>query len=166
MGRGIQLNAGVRVATGDILLFLHVDNWFETDVASQIRTAMQSESCVGGGFRQRIHSPRLLFRFVEFGNSFRARNQRLVYGDQGLFVRKEVFNQLGGFPEIPLMEDFEFSQRLFKQNKPVLLKGPIHVSARGWKQAGVIKQTIKNWRIAAAYRKGASPADLYRRYYN
>jgi len=93
--------------------------------------------------------------------------QGLVYGDQGLFVRKEIFDQQGGFPEIPLMEDFEFSRRLFAgKHKPVLLQGPIHVSSRRWDQQGVIKQTIKNWRIAAAYRKGASPDDLYHRYYN
>jgi len=165
-GRGQQLNAGAAQATGDALLFLHVDNSMEADVVEQIRGAMVNDDCVGGGFRQRIDSERSIFRIIESGNYLRAKYQRLVYGDQGLFVRRDVFESLGGFPEIPLMEDFVFSQKLFQgKHKPVMLPGPLCVSARSWEKTGVLKQTIKNWRIAAAHRMGATPESLYQRYY-
>ena len=165
-GRGQQLNAGANLATGDALLFLHVDNWAEEGAVQQIRDAMSNVHCVGGGFKQRINSKRLIFRFIEIGNLLRASQQRLVYGDQGIFVRRNIFESLGGFPEIPLMEDFKFSQTLFRgQHKPMMLAGPLHVSARRWEKMGVLKQTVRNWRIAAAYRRGASPESLYERYY-
>jgi len=165
-GRGQQLNAGAASATGDILLFLHVDNWMDVSAADQIRDAMNDAECVGGGFKQRIDSKKFKFRMIEFGNYIRAKGQRLVYGDQGLFVRRSVFESLGGFPDFPLMEDFVFSQTLFqRQRRPVILPGPLHVDPRRWEKTGVIRQTLRNWRIATAYRFGASPESLYQRYY-
>ncbi len=165
-GRGQQLNAGAAQASGEILLFLHADNWLSPGAAEQIRQAMRDTDCLGGGFKQRIDSAALAFRFVELGNHFRAKHQRLVYGDQGLFTRRAVFETLGGFPEIPLMEDFVLSQKLFRgTHQPVILPGPLHVDPRGWKKAGVLRQTIKNWKTAIAFRCGASPESLYKRYY-
>ena len=166
-GRGQQLNAGARVASGDVLLFLHVDNWAVENAMQQIRDAMSDQECIGGGFKQRIDSHRPIFRLIEIGNQLRATYQRLVYGDQGMFVRRKVFQSLGGFPEIPLMEDFKFSETLFKgKQKPTMLAGPLHVSARRWEKMGVLKQTLRNWQIAAAYRRGATPESLYQRYYH
>ena len=165
-GRGQQLNAGAAIATGDILLFLHVDTWLDERAAEQMRNALHDDACVGGGFRQRIDSKKFKFRMLEFGNYIRAKGQRLVYGDQGIFVRRSVFESLGGFPEIPLMEDFVFSQTLFQgQQKPVVLPGPLHVDPRRWEKAGVLRQTLRNWKTAAAFRLGASPESLYQRYY-
>jgi rSAM/selenodomain-associated transferase 2 len=165
-GRGVQLNAGARRCSGDVLLFLHVDNWMESGAVDQIRSAMLTPNCIGGGFHQKIDNPKTVFRLIEMGNFLRAKYQRLIYGDQGLFVRRSEFEAVGGFPEIPLMEDFQFSQTLFRRSqKPVLLAGPIHVSPRRWEKNGVVKQTISNWKIAYAYRRGASPEELYRRYY-
>ena len=165
-GRGQQLNAGAAVASGDIFLFLHADNWLNAGAAEQIRSAMRDPQCPGGGFKQRIDSNTFAFRLVEFGNYFRAKRQRLVYGDQGLFIRRTVFESLGGFPDIPLMEDFVFSQKLFQgKRKPIILPGPIHVDPRGWKKEGVLRQTLQNWRTAIAFRMGASPESLYKRYY-
>ncbi len=166
-GRGHQLNAGANHATGDVLLFLHADNWLETDAVQQIRDTLENHQCIGGAFRQRIDSGKLVFRLIELGNYLRAKKQRLVYGDQGLFIKRVNFEALGGFPEISLMEDFVFSQTTFQgKHKPAMLDGPLHVSARRWEKKGVLKQTIKNWRIAFAFRMGASPEALYRRYYS
>lgn len=166
-GRGQQLNAGAERCTGDVLLFLHVDNWVQPGAADQIRHAMRQPSCVGGGFRQKIENSKPVFRLIEWGNFARAKFQRLVYGDQGLFVRRSEFESLGGFSDIPLMEDFLFSQTLFHQHrKPTILAGPIHVSSRRWEKNGVVKQTISNWRIAYAFRRGVPPEELYRRYYH
>lgn len=166
-GRGQQLNAGASQCQGDVLLFLHVDNWVHWGAADQIRDAMQNQDCVGGGFHQQIDSPKTVFRLIELGNFARAKYQRLVYGDQGLFVRRSAFESLGGFPEIPLMEDFRFSQTLFQQQrKPKMLPGPIFVSSRRWEKNGVMKQTIANWRIAYAFRRGVPAEELYQQYYH
>lgn len=165
-GRGQQMNLGAAQASGEILLFLHADTWLPDDAIDQINSAMSKSDAVGGGFRQTLQSSRWVYRLIEAGNAFRARYQRLVYGDQGMFVRRSVFERLGGFAEIPLMEDFEFSQRCFGDSTPLLLKGPVHVDVRRWERQGVIRTTIKNWQIAKAWRQGVDAEELYKRYYN
>ncbi len=165
-GRGLQMNLGAAQASGEILLFLHADTWLPENAVAQIHAAMQSNSqAVGGGFAQRLDSSRLIYRLIEHGNAFRVRVQRLVYGDQGLFVRRRHFEHLGGFADIALMEDFEFSQRCFKASAPLLLDGPIHVDVRRWERLGVARTTIRNWRIAQAWRRGVDANELYDRYY-
>ncbi len=164
-GRASQMNAGANVASGDVLLFVHADNWLVAGGCDQVRDALKQASCGWGGFRQRIEGRSVLFRWIELGNSLRCQWQSLVYGDQGFFVRRSLFESLGGFPDLPLMEDFELSRRLASQSRPVLLPGPIHVSARRWQATGVIRQTLRNWRISAAYRLGVS-ADRLAKWYD
>lgn len=159
-GRASQMNAGATIASGEVLLFLHADNWLAEDSCSQIRAAIQGSSERWGGFRQQIEDPSLLFRLIEHGNSLRCRCQNLVYGDQGIFVTRTLFDSVGGFPKLPLMEDFELSRRLAIQDRPALLPGPIHVSARRWRAKGVVRQTLRNWKIATAYRLGVSVDQL------
>ncbi len=164
-GRGQQMNLGAAEASGEILLFQHADNWLPSNALHQISAAMSESDRHGGGFRQKLQSNRWIYRLVEVGNAYRARYQRLVYGDQGMFVRRSVFEQLGGFAEIPLMEDYEFSQRCFRDSAPLLLDGPIHVDVRRWERNGVIRTTITNWRIARAWRRGVDANELYDVYY-
>lgn len=164
-GRGQQMNLGAAQASGEILLFLHADNWIAEDALHQISAAMSQGDLRGGGFRQKLQSSRWIYRLIEFGNAYRARYQRLVYGDQGIFVRRCVFEQLGGFADIPLMEDYEFSQRCFRDSAPLLLDGPIHVDVRRWERDGVIRTTLNNWAIARAWRQGVDAEELYKRYY-
>jgi len=184
-GRGIQMNQGAEVATeNNLLLFLHADNWLGTGACEQIRDAAQQATLqvsdqqldylnknqhsrqlkIWGGFRQRIESNTTKYRWLEKGNAARVRWQSLVYGDQGLFVSADLFHQVGGFLNQSLMEDFEISHRLSKIVRPVLLPGPIHVNPRRWEQNGVVRQTIRNWAICAAYRCGVSVESLDRRY--
>ena len=166
-GRGIQLQAGAQVATGNVLLFLHADNWLASDACQQIRERFPEDECFWGGFQQRIGSARWIYRVLEWGNAIRVRWQGLVYGDQGIFITRGLFEKVGGFPPQPLMEDFELSRRLYRVSNPVLLRGPIHLSNRRWAKFGVVRQTILNWTLAAAYRLGASPNQLskwYRRH--
>ena len=165
-GRGPQMNCGAQHATGDVILFLHADSWLPENALLQIDNALKNSDAVGGGFRQKLGSGKWIYRFIEKGNAWRARYQRLIYGDQGLFVRRSVFEQLGGFAQIRLMEDFEFSQRCFAAAAPVLLEGPIHIDVRRWEAHGPIATTIKNWRIAWAWRCGADSDELYNRYYD
>ena len=164
-GRGQQMNLGAAQASGEILLFLHADNWLPDGAIDQISAAMSQSNVHGGGFRQRLQSPRWIYRLIELGNAYRARYQRLIYGDQGMFVRRSVFEQLGGFAEIPLMEDYEFSQRCFRDSAPLLLDGPLHVNVRRWERDGVASTTINNWRIARAWRRGVDVNELYEFYY-
>lgn len=164
IGRGLQMNAGAAIASGDVLLFVHADNWLPEQSCDQIRNALEESDFSWGGFRQQIDDASFLFRMIEIGNSARSRYQRLVYGDQGLFVTRDLFQSLGGFGQLPLMEDFELSQRLSKHGTPALLPGPIHVSARRWKAKGLVRQTLRNWVISGAYRLGVSPTRLAKWY--
>lgn len=160
-GRGRQLNAGARVATGDVLLFLHADCWLEPQAAEQIEAALRDDSVIGGAFCQRIDHERPIFRWLERGNVARVRWQHMPYGDQGIFVRRTAFESVGGFAEVRLMEDVllmrEFRRRGWRIE---LLPGPIHVDPRRWLKHGIIRQTIRNWTLLAGLKLGISPDRL------
>ncbi len=164
-GRGIQMNAGAKVATGVIFLFLHADTWLEPGGCDQIRAAFDSDgSRVGGAFRQRIENRKPLYRLIERGNSLRAKWMETPFGDQGIFIKRDIFQSLGGFPDVPLMEDYIFSKMLKKIGRPLLLPGPIHVNARRWEKNGPLRQTIRNWSICLSYRMGVQPSQLAKWY--
>jgi rSAM/selenodomain-associated transferase 2 len=159
-GRSIQQNTGAEAATGDVLTFLHADNWLEPGAIDQIRQAVLDPKVCCGAFHQVIEADGLLYRLLEQGNALRAKRRGLPYGDQGIFVRRQTFEQLGGFPNQPLMEDLIFMRRARRMTRPILLPGPLHVDARRWQRHGVIRQTLRNWCLIAAYHLGASPARL------
>ena len=159
-GRGQQLNAGAAMATGDTLLFLHADTWLEPEGREQILGIAEQRADFYGGFRQTIQAPERIYRWIERGNAARATGQRLIYGDQGLFLSRSLFQIVGPLPNIELMEDFEYSRRLGKTGPPVLLDGPLHVDARRWQNSGPLKLTARNWLFAMAYRCGVSPSRL------
>lgn len=160
-GRGRQLNAGARAATGDVLLFLHADCWLEPQSADQIAVALRDEKVIGGAFQQRIDHDRPIFRWLERGNAARVRWRRMPYGDQGIFVRRSAFESAGGFADVRLMEDVllmrEFRRRGWRIE---LLPGPIHVDPRRWLKHGVVRQTLRNWTLLAGLRLGISPDRL------
>lgn len=160
-GRGTQLNAGASAAEGDFVLFLHADNELSADCLTKITG---HSNVTWGAFRQRIDSPRSVFRLIEWGNAMRVRLRHLPFGDQAIFVRRNVFWAHGGFAEIPLMEDVEFSRRLRKVAAPTLVDARLTVSARRWEEHGVVRQTLRNWSIQLSYAVGKSPQDLKRRY--
>lgn len=160
-GRGRQLNAGARAATGDVLLFLHADCWLEPQASRQIEAALRNEGVIGGAFRQRIDHDRRVFRWLEWGNATRVRWRRMPYGDQGIFVRRSALESVGGFAEVRLMEDVllmrEFRRRGWRIE---LLPGPIHVDPRRWLKHGVVRQTLRNWTLLTGLRLGISPDRL------
>ena len=165
-GRGHQLNAGARIATGDVLLFLHADCWLEPDATRQIEAALSDSQIVGGAFRQRIDHDRKIFRWLEWGNAARVLWRKLPYGDQGIFFRRETFEALGGFLEVSLMEDVLLMQKLRRRGgRLALLPGPLHVDPRRWLAHGVVRQTLKNWTLLTGLRLGISP-DRLARYYH
>ncbi len=163
-GRAVQQNLGAAHAQGDVLLFLHADNRLAAGCVRQLRQALQNERVLAGAFRQRIEGAGLLYRVLERGNAARARYWGVPYGDQAIFCRRCVFEQLGGFPQVAFMEDLLLMRELRKRSRPVLLPGPVHVSARRWQQRGVICQTLSNWSLIIARQLGISPNRLARFY--
>lgn len=163
-GRGTQLNAGATAATGEVLLFLHADNWLPKAAGEQIAKALRDESVHHGAFRQTIDAHGFKYRWLERGNAFRARVLATPYGDQAMFARRASIETAGGFPDQPLMEDVALARKLRKLGRPVLLDGPLGVSARRWQQQGVVRQTLRNWMIVTAWGLGVSPERLVRWY--
>lgn len=159
-GRAIQQNAGAASATGDVLLFQHADNYCGAASVEQIREVFTNENVVSGAFRQRILADGLAYRLLERGNALRVTCGGMAYGDQGIFVRRNVFRQLGGFPAVPLMEDLLLMRQLRKISRPVLLPGPHYISPRRWQRHGVLRQTLRNWTILTRHALGASPEQL------
>ena len=159
-GRAAQQNLGARQASGEVLMFLHADNWLEPRGLRQIEEALADGDVLGGAFRQQIEAPGRMYRLLERGNAFRARRLRLPYGDQGIFMRREVFERLGGFPEVPIMEDLLLMRRFRRLARPVLLPGPLHVNPRRWQRHGVVGQTARNWLLLSATLLGVSPRRL------
>ena len=154
-GRARQMNAGARAARHDVLLFLHADTYLPPEGLQTIRWAVDKKGLVGGCFRQVIDqpgpvfNPGLLFRWIAFTGNVRARLFKVFYGDQGIFVRRDVFEKLGGFPETPLCEDVLFSRRLRKEGRVRMLPSRIYCSARRWVGQGIGRTFWLNLRITA-----------------
>ena len=154
-GRAVQQNAGAQQAGGDVLLFLHADNWLAENAIDQIRRLLGAESKPShGAFRQVVEAPGIRYRWLEWGNAWRVRWRGLPYGDQGLFVRRDIFIAAGGFPDVPLMEDLILMRALRCSSWPHLLDGPIHVDPRRWQRHGVMRQTVRNWWLVHSYDRG------------
>jgi rSAM/selenodomain-associated transferase 2 len=163
-GRGLQQNVGARRAAGAVLLFLHADTWLDPQAISQIHAALRDPRVLVGCFRQRIEADGMLYRLLEHGNAWRVRRRGMVYGDQGIFFRRSWFEEMDGFPEVPLMEDWLLMRRLRRLSWPILLPGPVHVSPRRWQRNGIIRQTLRNWALVSAARLGVSTERLARFY--
>ena len=163
-GRGVQQNTGARHARGSVLLFLHADTWLVPGGVRQIQRACEDPAVHVGCFRQRIEADGFAYRLLERGNAWRASRLGMPYGDQGLFFRREFFEQLGGFPETPFMEDWHLMRRARRHSRPVLLEGPLYVSARRWQRQGIVRQTMRNWLLTSAATLGISPERLARFY--
>jgi rSAM/selenodomain-associated transferase 2 len=161
-GRGRQMNAGAREARGDILLFLHADARLPQEAPAAVSIALEDPAVVGGAFRLAIDSLRPVLRMVARIANLRTWVTGVPYGDQGIFVRRSVFERLGGYPEWPLLEDLEFGRRLKAAGKVVFLSQPITVSSRRWDKEGVGYTTLRNQIFVLLYFLGVSPMRLAR----
>ncbi|MEN0109937.1 MAG: TIGR04283 family arsenosugar biosynthesis glycosyltransferase [Planctomycetota bacterium] len=157
-GRGGQLRAAAAASVGDVLLMLHADCVIDPAAGGQLREAIRDRGVQVGAFRQRIEAAGIAYRLIEHGNAFRARRLRLPYGDQAIFLRRETLAAIGGLPNLPLMEDVALMQRVRRIARPALLAGPVKVSARRWRSNGVVRQTLRNWALLAAFAAGV-PAE-------
>jgi len=159
-GRGIQLNTGAAQSAGDILLFLHADNRLSPTAIEQVRELLEDKEVKFGAFKQQITADGVAYRLLERGNAWRVRWRGLPYGDQAIFIRREFFTSLGGFPEVRLMEDLLLMRKARRLSWPHLLDGPVHIDARRWQRYGVVRQTLRNWTLVTAHRFGCSPNRL------
>jgi len=163
-GRGAQMNSAAREATGDLFLFLHADSHLDTEAFTKMQTTMQDQGLVGGAFSLHIDSDKPSLCRISRMATWRSRTLNLVYGDQGIFVRAEVFRALNGFAPLPICEDLDFFQRLSRNGKTVVLKETIATSARRWDAEGVPFTTARNVLIAALFLMGISPRLLSKWY--
>ena len=162
-GRAVQMNAGAERACSDVLLFVHADCRLPDHAAQSIRAAIAS-GAAWGRFDVKLDSPRRSLRLVGAMMNWRSRLSGIATGDQAMFVRREVFEQLGGFPDIELMEDIALSRKLKALGRPVCLRPPVITSARRWLRHGIWLTIWLMWRLRAAYFFGADPDALALRY--
>ncbi|MEH2322501.1 MAG: TIGR04283 family arsenosugar biosynthesis glycosyltransferase [Nostoc sp.] len=163
-GRAVQMNTGAVAATGKILLFLHADTCLPTGFDDMVRTALQQPGTVAGAFKLRIDASLLSLRWVEWGINVRSHFYQMPYGDQAIFLTKAVYQQIGGFPQLPIMEDFELMRRLKRIGRIIIIPTPVITSARRWLQKGVFKTTLLNQIVIIAYLLGVSPERICRWY--
>jgi rSAM/selenodomain-associated transferase 2 len=167
-GRSYQMNAGATVATGDVLVFLHgdtrvptgFDRWVEEWSNLSKSSLLKEEQSIAGAFNLKINSDRSGLRWVEWGVRVRSKFFNLPYGDQALFLKASTFHELGGFPELPIMEDFVFVRSLSKRGKITIVPASVTTSARRWEQQGIFKTTIINQIMILGYYLGISPDRL------
>ncbi len=163
-GRALQMNRGAAVARGRLLFFVHADSRLSKDFDDLIRQALGEPGVAAGAFRLHIDAPRGALRFVASWANLRARFLQMPYGDQGLFMTQACFQEMGGFPMLPIMEDFELVRRLHARGRIVILPAAIRTSPRRWLNLGVGRTTLINQAIVLAYLAGASPQKLARWY--
>ena len=165
-GRGAQMNAGAALAKADILLFLHADTLISQSAIESLQQKIdQNRTVVGGAFDLKIRSSKKCYRLIETLANARSRITRIPYGDQAIFIRRDYFQRLGGFAEIPLMEDVALMRRIKKKKGRIaILHQRVETSARRWENEGAVKCTLRNWILIALYFLGVPPNRLARFY--
>jgi rSAM/selenodomain-associated transferase 2 len=159
--RGRQQNLGAAATRAPILVFLHADTRLEPGALEQLRTViMQAPRVPGGCFRMHVAGADPRYRLIDVAAHLRAGLLQVPYGDQGLFAQRWAFEQVGGFPELPLLDDLYFALRLRRLGRLALLRSSIDVSDRRWRQQGVMRQSLRNWAITALAALGVPPKRL------
>ncbi len=159
------MNFGAAQAEGSILLFLHADCRLPDAGFGIIRDVLQKQEIAAGAFDLSITHPKAYFRLIEWGANRRSRFTSIPYGDQGMFMRRETFRQLGGFADLPLMEDIEISRRLKSIGKIAFVRPPITTSPRRWLKEGPFYTTVRDWTLALSFAFfNVSPHRLIRYY--
>jgi rSAM/selenodomain-associated transferase 2 len=160
-GRGPQLNAGAAAARGEVLVFLHADCWPEPGAVEEAVGRLADPRVAAVAFSQRLEGRRWIYRWIERAADLRVRWFQSVYGDSGLALRRETFERIGGYPDVPLFEDLGISERLRRAGGRVeLARAPLHVSTRRWERRGPLRRTLANWLLTLRYKAGADPKAL------
>ena len=165
-GRALQMNVGARAASGVILLFLHADTRLPERFDKRVRREFEQPritrrgETVAGAFALCIDSPQRMLRLIEWGANFRSHHLQMPYGDQALFLKAETFRSVGGFPELPIMEDFELVRRLRRRGRIALADAAVTTSAHRWSALGPLRTTWTNQMVILGYYLGISPERL------
>ena len=162
-GRARQMNAGAQVATGDIHIFLHADTRFDCNVEA-VFSDIDLAKMIWGRFDVKLTGKQTLLRLVEYMMNLRSRYSGIATGDQSIFVNRKLFEKVGGFPDIPLMEDIAISKRLNDFTKPLCLTEKVITSSRRWEEKGILKTILKMWSIRFRYALGQDPSVLAKEY--
>lgn len=163
-GRASQMNAGARQAGGDKLLFLHSDTVLPSGALEAIDQAFMARGCVWGRFDVKIDSPLRLLAAVAFMMNLRSRWTGIATGDQAIFVTRNAFESVGGFPAVSLMEDIALSRSLKQLSPPACLRVKVTTSGRRWDKNGIVRTILLMWRLRLAYFLGADPSRLAEQY--
>lgn len=163
-GRANQMNAGADVAKGDILLFLHADTCLPSNFDTLLLWALQDAGTIAGAFELQIDAQLPGLRLIEKLVNMRSHFLSMPYGDQAIFMKAAIFYEIGGFPNLPIMEDFELMLCLRRRGRIAILPAPVLTSGRRWQKLGVVKTTLLNQLIIIGYFVGISPMKLVRWY--
>lgn len=163
-GRARQMNVGARRASGEVLLFLHADTRLPQSALNDIAAALSDSRYLGGRFDVELEGAHWMLKIVGTLINYRSRVTQVGTGDQALFVRREVFERMGGFPDIPLMEDIAFCRALKRIGGVACLRSRVITSARRWERDGVWRTIFKMWSLKVCYLAGVSPMRLKRFY--
>ncbi len=158
--RSYQMNLGAKFATGDILLFLHSDTILPDNFPQIISSFTNKKKFIAGAFLLKIDSNNPVFRLLEILVRMRSHFFSLPYGDQGIFLKKKIFEEIGGFADLAIMEDFELVKRLNKQGKIYIASEAVTTSARRWQKLGIIKTTVINQLVIIGYYLGIKSEKL------
>ncbi len=163
-GRALQMNIGAEQAQGDVLLFLHADTRLPKDADKLIADVIENDR-TWGRFNVRLSGQHSFFRIIETTMNLRSCVTGIATGDQAIFVKRSIFEQVGAYPEIKLMEDIELSKKLKSFGKPVCIKQRVTTSSRKWEKNGIVRTVLLMWRLRLLYFFGASPEKLSSKYY-
>lgn len=164
-GRARQMNRGAAIASGEVLIFLHADTLLPDNALMKVRAAMEDVRIAAGAFDLGISSDRGIFRITERYVALRTRLTRTPFGDQAIFIRRSYFEKIGGYRDVPLMEDVELMKRIRKRGDLIrLIQDKVMTSPRRWEQEGILYCTFRNWMLQLLYFCGVSPERLVKFY--
>ena len=164
-GRARQMNHGAALATGDILLFLHADTRLPSGAFALIRSTMNDKRFVGGAFDLGFDTKRAIFKITEMYVFLRTRLTKIPFGDQAIFIRREYFEKIGGYRDLPIMEDVELMSRIRKRADTIrIIPCKVRTSVRRYEQEGILSCTLRNWFLQISYALGISPQRLVKWY--
>ncbi len=164
-GRGTQMNKGAAAASGNILLFLHIDTKLPSGGLRRISSVMKNDNYAGGAFDLEIADRGYALRIIEKAASIRSRITRIPYGDQAIFLRRDYFLRMGGYRDLPVMEDMDLMRRIKRNGgKICLLDERVKTSSRRWRREGIIACTLRNWTMVLLHLLGVRPERLARWY--
>ena len=163
-GRARQMNTGAEVAEGEFLVFLHADTRLPEGFDHHVRRILTQAGVAAGAFQLQIDAPSVRLRLIEKAANWRSQYLQMPYGDQAIFLRAELFREMGGFPDLPIMEDFELIRRLKGRGRIVIAPAAVLTSARRWERLGAVRTTLINQLMILGFYLGFEPSRLARWY--